>query len=54
MGSYELDNENYLHYTGDGWIQSKTPLTVEQIAQFKANSLDVYSIDWVDNLEGVK
>ena len=46
MGSYELDEDNYLHYTGDGWIKTVKPLTKEQIKAFKDNSLDVINLEW--------
>ena len=47
MGSYELDELNYLHYTGDGWIRTKQPLKKEEIELFKKGKLDVINLKWV-------
>ena len=46
MGSYELDQENYLHYTGDGWITTTRPLTKEEISKFRAGKLGMDDFDW--------
>lgn len=46
MGSYEIDEKGYLHYTGDGWITTKEPLTKKQLTLFKLNKLDVINLDW--------
>jgi hypothetical protein len=46
MGSYELDQENYLHYTGCGWITTKKPLTKTQTKKFREGKLDVINLDW--------
>lgn len=46
MGSYELDNKNYLHYTGDGWVTTKKPLTKKQLKQYHKKELDLISLEW--------
>jgi hypothetical protein len=46
MGIYELDRENYFHYTGCGWITTKKPLTTSQIKKLKEGKLDVINLHW--------
>ena len=46
MGGYELDQENYLHCTSDGWITTTRPLTQEEIKQLKSGTLDMSQFDW--------
>jgi len=47
MGSYELEQENYLHYTGCGWMTTKDPLTENKSKKFREGKLDVIYLDWV-------
>jgi len=46
MGSYEIDQEGYLNYTGDGWSRTKKPLTENQITMWKNNEIDFEDLEW--------
>lgn len=46
MGSYEIDELNYLHYTGDGWITTKSPLTKKELKDWKAGLLTYEDFEW--------
>ena len=46
MGSYEIDQENYLNYTGDGWVRTTKPLTQEEIDKFNKGELGFDDFEW--------
>lgn len=48
MGYYYFDEENYLHYTGDGWIRTKRPLTTKQKSKWLDGKLSFNDLEWLE------
>ena len=46
MGSYELDENKYLHYTGDGWVTTTRTLTNQEIKDFNKGNIDYMKFEW--------